>query len=291
MRMEKEPTVSVVIAAYNRPDYLHDAIESAVKQTYPVEQIVVVDDCSPTDLKPTIEMFPDANILYHKKEKNLGVSNSRNIGLSLATGDYVSILDDDDIYDERKIEAQMQAILSTENCIASLTACSMIGSGTESGINYMSSGLIQEDDLRKGNPYVGLLAERRHFIEEPYDEDLTLGEDWDVYIRLKRRGEIYFCSNPLYFYRKGNHESLTGKAKKMKLEDVEHRLAVSYKNRDWLGEHYFNIRIARVMLSYIWVKSNKTGWIAASVKRAGLRATFSVLLSGVRSKLFRKKTF
>lgn len=291
MNTKEKPTVSVVIAAYNRPGYLYDAITSVLRQSYPVNEIIVVDDCSPAELQSTIDKFPDANIIYHKKEKNLGVSNSRNVGVKLSSGDYISILDDDDVYDENKIEFQMQAILSTRKCIASLTGCSMIGAGSEANINYISSGLIQEDDLRKGNPYVGLLAKRSVLIEELYDEGLSYGEDWDVYLRLKRRGEIYFCDKPLYLYRKDNHESLTGKVKKMKIPDVERPLAVTYKNREWLGEHYYNIRIARVMLAYIWAKNNKLAWIAESIKRAGVKATLIILFSGLRTKLFRKKTY
>ncbi len=133
-------SISVVIATYNRPEYLKEAIESVIKQTYPIEQIVVIDDFSPIDSQRVIDMFPNENILYYRKDRNMGVSNSRNIGIQKSTGDYIAILDDDDLYADNKIEVQMKHIRSIDGCIASLTACSILGNRSKD--EYMETGII-----------------------------------------------------------------------------------------------------------------------------------------------------
>jgi glycosyltransferase involved in cell wall biosynthesis len=85
--------VSVIIPAYNSARFLPEAIESVLKQTYPVLEIIVVDDGSIDNTKEVCQNYPTVKYIY---QKNQGVSAARNTGIYAATGDYLILLDADD---------------------------------------------------------------------------------------------------------------------------------------------------------------------------------------------------
>ena len=90
---------SVTIPAY-KSQYLKEAIESVVSQTYSDWELIIVDDCSPEDLKVIVEPYlTDKRISYYRNEKNCGAVNvvdNWNICLNYCTGDYVICMGDDD---------------------------------------------------------------------------------------------------------------------------------------------------------------------------------------------------
>ena len=72
-----EPLVSVIIPTYNRPEYLKQAINSAVKQTYQNLEIIVSDNCSSENPQALIESFPDSRIKFWRHKENLGIDRKR----------------------------------------------------------------------------------------------------------------------------------------------------------------------------------------------------------------------
>ncbi len=116
--MQNEETkVSVVIPTYRRTiEYISNAVESVLNQTYSNIEIIVVDD-STTEyegIKLTEQYFLQLNnpkVIYLQNEKNLGGSLSRNRGINTATGEYITFLDDDDEYLPEKIEKQLNFML------------------------------------------------------------------------------------------------------------------------------------------------------------------------------------
>lgn len=282
--------ISVVIAAYNRPDYLRAAIISVSEQTYPIYEIIVIDDFSKTDLKSVISEFPNLNILYFKKDKNLGVSNSRNIGIKKSSGDWIAFLDDDDLFLPNKIESNIKDVLTSDYCAV---LCSYKILETGESLGNPASKIISDDDLKMGNPFCGasgLFARRDCLVLESFDEKIPLGEDWDIFIRLMSFGDIYFNSSSLFLYRKG-HESITSSAKKLRIDNIEPYTRSTYKHRKWLGEKNFRIRLAYQLLGYITVKDNKLSWIILSIKLAGIQATLFVLYRRVAAKISGEKYF
>jgi glycosyltransferase involved in cell wall biosynthesis len=99
------PLVSVVIPAYNCAHYLPAAIESALEQTHPNVEVVVVNDGSPDDTDEAVQPYLD-RIIYFKQE-NQGLSAARNAGFRASTGEYVCFLDADDILLPDKFERQL----------------------------------------------------------------------------------------------------------------------------------------------------------------------------------------
>lgn len=92
---------SVVIPTYNSEETIERCLQSVLEQTYPVYELLVVDDASSDNtVKVASEYLEKSSISYRiiEKETNSGPGDSRNIGISLVTGDYVAFLDSDDWY-------------------------------------------------------------------------------------------------------------------------------------------------------------------------------------------------
>ena len=90
-----------------KSQFLYDAIASIVAQTNPDWELVVVDDCSPYDLKSIVDRFDDKRIRYYRNETNIGGSNlvkQWNCSVSLAQGEWIVLAADDDLYDSRFVD-------------------------------------------------------------------------------------------------------------------------------------------------------------------------------------------
>lgn len=267
------PKVSVVIAAYNRPDYLQAALNSVLNQTYENFEIIVVDDGSETDLSGIVESC-SVDVRYVRQSENGGPSRARNRGVALADGAYVAFLDDDDEWLPSKLERQVAAMDGHVACLAGFTFLER-GENQVHAINQVTG-----DFLRRGNIFCGasgFMGRKDALLACPFDNRLSSGEEWDVYVRLSQRGAIAYVPEPLFRYRLGSHESITTKARTMWISDIGVRLEHIHKNREWLGETRYKILLARKILEYIGSKNNKIGFIFYCIGASGISATVNVL--------------
>lgn len=114
--------VSVVVATYRRKDELIKALESLAVQSYPNIEIVLVDDNGNAEWNEIVSkivndfkiIFPDVLLEYIVNMPNQGSANTRNIGINAAKGEYITFLDDDDIYLPNKIKRQVEYMISGE---------------------------------------------------------------------------------------------------------------------------------------------------------------------------------
>lgn len=104
--MNKKPKVSIIIPVYNGQDYVEEAINSALNQTYDNKEIVVVNDGSKDNTEKICLKYKD-KIKYYSKE-NGGVSTALNLAISKSTGEYISWLSHDDLYYPNKIEQEIK---------------------------------------------------------------------------------------------------------------------------------------------------------------------------------------
>ena len=104
---------------YKRADFIKNAINSIVSQTYKNIELIVVDDNilgskESVDTKMVVDSFNDPRIRYIKNQKNLGGAASRNVGVFNATGKYTAFLDDDDMYLPEKVDVQYHKMLEED---------------------------------------------------------------------------------------------------------------------------------------------------------------------------------
>ena len=106
--MSSKPLVSILIPAYNAQELIGETIQSALAQTWPRKEIIVVDDGSTDETFAVARRFESVNVKVVTKP-NAGAAAARNKALSLSQGDYVQWLDADDLLSPNKIECQMLA--------------------------------------------------------------------------------------------------------------------------------------------------------------------------------------
>ncbi|MEH6944420.1 glycosyltransferase family 2 protein [Bacillus sp. JJ722] len=123
---EYEPLVSVIIATFRRIDSLKKALVSLTTQTYQNIEIVVVDDNADKSWNEKVfEIITESDhpIIYIRNNLNQGSAMTRNIGIEVAKGEYITFLDDDDIYLPQKIEKQLVNMLKNDSDFSITDLC------------------------------------------------------------------------------------------------------------------------------------------------------------------------
>jgi len=101
------PSISIIIISYNSGKFISRAIESVFAQTFGDFELIIINDGSTDNTKEIISSFEDNRIKYFENEANRGIVFSRNRGLKLARGNYIGMLDADDIAHTNKFELQI----------------------------------------------------------------------------------------------------------------------------------------------------------------------------------------
>lgn len=119
-RIKEGPKVSVILPAYNAEDGIHLAIESILEQTYQNIELIIVEDHSTDDTLNIVKQYAkkDARIKWAQTPENSGPYIARNIGLTLATGEFVTVNDSDDWSHAEKIEIQATHLINNPKIIA-----------------------------------------------------------------------------------------------------------------------------------------------------------------------------
>src|SRR3954471_17744609 len=102
-----QPSVSVVITTYNQAEYIVETVLSALNQTYPHREVIVIDDGSTDETGARLAPFRDRVTLV--RQENQGVAGSRNAGVRSATGELIAFLDGDDLWEPDKLTVQVAA--------------------------------------------------------------------------------------------------------------------------------------------------------------------------------------
>jgi glycosyltransferase involved in cell wall biosynthesis len=183
------PLVSIVITAYNHARYLGEAIESALSQTYPVCEIVVVDDGSTDDTATVVARYPSVR---HVAQANQGLSAARNTGVRESQGAYLIFLDADDRLLPGAVRAGLTCLANHPDAALAYGHHRFIAADGALLNEYPPEPLARD-------PYLALL--RRNFIAMHgtviypretletiglFDRSLASCEDYDLYLRVAR---------------------------------------------------------------------------------------------------------
>jgi glycosyltransferase involved in cell wall biosynthesis len=199
------PRVSVIIPTYNRPDLLRMAVGSALAQTYPAVEVIVVDDGSTDDTGTVMAEY--AGQVIYLKQANQDVAAARNAGIRAACGEYLTFLDDDDMILPTKIERQVQVLTSHPR--AGLVHCRFYhmdkGGNLLSKVGPLPAGEVLKELLCRNFIWVGAPLVRRQCLERVglFDEDIpAICADWDMWLRIAQAGYPFDCvQEPLGAYR------------------------------------------------------------------------------------------
>lgn len=103
------PLVSVIMPAYNAEKYIEEAVSSVLSQTYKNWELLILDDCSSDCTAEIAEYFAslDTRIRLLRNPQNMGVAKTRNRGFDIAKGEWIALLDSDDVWHSDKLEKQL----------------------------------------------------------------------------------------------------------------------------------------------------------------------------------------
>ncbi len=196
--------ISVVIPTYNRAHMIQKAIKSVQGQTYPVDEIIVVDDASSDDTGKVIREIDDDRIKYFCLERNRGAGGARNYGVSQAQNDMIAFQDSDDMWRPDKLEKQIAYLESHKQCRFVYCAFVRHYPSSDQIIPDMEAGRKLEGDILSELLYDNTVSTqtvimRKDLFEEAggFDEHLKSLEDWDLAIRCSKLGFIGFVPEVL----------------------------------------------------------------------------------------------
>lgn len=224
-KTDGSPLVSVVLPTYGRPEFLTDAVESVLEQTYDRIELLVVDDCSPEPVAPALAGIDagEATMRVIRHEENQGANGARNTGIREASGEFVAFIDDDDLWEPTKLERQVAAVDSE--------AVGVVYTGMRYVVDGETSHVIEADlegevtrELLTGAEMgtFSTLMVRQSAIEAAGlpDERFPCWQDREWPIRLSQHCEFAAVPEPLTVHRIDDHEQIS--------DDFETKRDVAY---------------------------------------------------------------
>jgi glycosyltransferase involved in cell wall biosynthesis len=215
------PLVSVIIPTYNREATIGEAIQSALDQTYPHLEIVVVDDGSTDCTWRVLESFGQRIRVF--RQQNAGPSAARNRAVAAAEGEIVAFLDSDDVWFPRKIERQVRLLLAAGPAVP-CCLCNVLFTHLPDGKPTSFSLSDLDPELEEGvwhNPTEVLISRFVLFNQAAavrkqafnalggFREEMRLLEDYDFALRLSLLGPFAYVKAPLVSYGIGQSNSLS----------------------------------------------------------------------------------
>lgn len=263
--------VSIVLPTKDRPRELARAVRTVLAQTHEDWELLVVDDAS----EPAAAIgVNDPRIHVHRHDTPRGVSAARNMALASARGEWVALLDDDDLWAPEKLERQLACAEHTgaELIYTSTLLVDARGRVRRANPVHPSDNLAR--DLCRfnavGEPSSVLV--RRAALEEAdgFSPDLSVVADWDLWLSIAPRVRAQAIVEPLTGI--VEHE---GSMQVVDVEQIEHELSVLWaRHADLLARHgatHPNAEMRLYLASKRWL-SRRTVVTSAAYLHAALRA-------------------
>ena len=195
--------VSVAIPAYNQASYLREAIESAVAQTYRPLEIVVVDDGSTDDTPEVCLSYKEVNYIHQENDGTIG-GGARIKVIREAKGEWIALLDQDDLWLPTKIERQIEVVRKQPRLGAVFTQTKYIdrsGKVLDQETVRGKSGHIFHDLLRGNLFYASSGMFRKTALDVCGYPDIDTLCDWDLWLRIVRYFDVYIIDDYMTQYR------------------------------------------------------------------------------------------
>ncbi len=204
----EHPLVSVIMPTYNHGKFIGKAIESALNQTYPNFELIIIDNFSEDNTSERIASYSDDRIKCIKFRNHGIIAASRNHGMKHAKGKYIAFLDSDDIWLPEKLQKQVNFLENNRDIFLLYAKCIVEKDGRQLKIvpKKPKSGYMFKDLLMHFNsiPILTVMIRNRK-KESPYffdeDERLVAVEDYAMWLLIAYKEKISYINEPLAIYR------------------------------------------------------------------------------------------
>jgi glycosyltransferase involved in cell wall biosynthesis len=256
----KTSRVSVVVPTFNGASFVEEALKSILSQSHPVE-IIVVDDASTDGTKSILESFGDAIRVIHLSQNSGGPARPLNIGIDAAEGEFIAVLDQDDIFHRNKIEAQVKVMRDNPGLSFAFSSAELFGPGKKYFPNLdwkkeISSSLIDREKMTRllldhGNivrGYPAFLFRKESWKKKGgLDESLQIASDYEFLFWLCREGGAYFFDEA--HYKRRIHDRNLSWKRNVSAEVAKVKLKYSEKNLERFTQY----------LRYSWLRFKLMG--------------------------------
>ncbi|WP_426327162.1 glycosyltransferase family 2 protein [Pedobacter sp. R-06] len=241
----RQPKITVFMAAYNQADFIGKSIDSILTQSFSDFELVVVNDGSTDNTATIVESFNDNRIRLVHNDGNKGLVYTRNRLLTLAQGEYIAILDADDIAYPDRLKLQHNFLLANPEIALCGGHAAIIDEH-----NHKTGGklIVPVDNVDLfmlfGNPFVNstTMFKTSVFIELNGYQNYSISEDFDLFIRMAEKYKVTNLNEIFVDYRvHGNNTSTlnldTRLANERKIiRHLQERIGLPYNER-WLSLH------------------------------------------------------
>ena len=216
---------------YNAEKYLRQAIESILKQTFEDFEFLIINDGSTDDSVKIIKEYDDSRIRLVHNEKNMGLPYTRERGLKLAEGEYIALMDADDISYANRLEEEVNYLDNNRDVmIVASIKDDLIGENIRKSKPSKSFKNINKENeeikvkLMFSNVIMNPTAMiRKQFIIEnniTYNKKCFVAQDYDFWVECTKYGLIHIIESSLLAYRFG-HENITKRSSENKKKERE----------------------------------------------------------------------
>ncbi|NEP78111.1 MAG: glycosyltransferase [Okeania sp. SIO3B3] len=210
------PKVTVCLPTYNSGEFLTQAIDSVLQQTFTDFELIISDDCSNDNTPEIITSYlqKDNRIRYLRNSKNLGLFTNWNQCLESTNGEYITIFAQDDVMLPKNLEQKVNILDKYQN-IGLVTSSVMVVDANNNHLNWNWANYL-EDKLVNGKEWVrNILGEanpiccpfvlmRRQVLEKvgrKFNENYAYAADLELWLRIALVADLYFVKEILGYYR------------------------------------------------------------------------------------------
>lgn len=208
--------ISVVTASYNYQDYIKEAVQSVLDQTYKDWELIIVDDCSTDNSVEVIKSFKDERIKLFINEKNLGLKETVKRGIENATGEWVVFLESDDILTPDNIEKKVEIAKKYTDINLIFNDCEFFGDENKVRDFNIALGKTRAVLRRKTYPnkmfynfylsnkiftFSSVMAKREDLMKMSFNPPMDCLLDWWLWVQMSYASKFYYLTETLTKWR------------------------------------------------------------------------------------------
>jgi len=198
--MKKKNFITILINSYNGEKTIYKTIKSALAQTYKKYEILIIDDASSDNTVNLIKKLKSKKIRLYRNKKNIGLGKSRVFAQSKIQGEYVCILDQDDIWNKNKIKRQLKLFLKDKKLGLVATGYKLVDENNKiislenkyydkkNFLNYLSfKNIFAHSTIMYRTKYAKLVGW--------YSNKLKYAQDYDLTLKILKKYKFEFLKN------------------------------------------------------------------------------------------------
>lgn len=234
-------SVTVIIPTYNRAKTINYCLDSVCNQTFPPDEVIIIDDCSTDSTIDIVREYPDSRVRCMVLKKNSGAQAARNRGICEAQNKWIAFQDSDDEWMPDKLEKQFAVLeeVNFEPMTVVHTDCIRYDYQTGKRILWelplVHGATVFSQLLSSSGPLFPAIVTSKEALEKIgfLDESVPSYQEWDTSIRLARECRFIHLREPLFIYHLHTGETISKNNKR----DIEGYQYIIDKFRDEILLH------------------------------------------------------